>query len=241
MTLAYGIEEPDLVHDDRRGDEQERENHHLCRTPERPHEKGPDAEEGRPQVDEQDRLALRVATKEQAVVDVPGVGRGDGLVLAQTAHDGGSRVDDGDECHDDGDDEQRDREQARGAHERDGSQQQPEQHRTRIAHEDACRVEIVNEKRTGDGSGDGGEQCRLRLVQGHEHDEERDGRHAGNARGKAIKAVDEVDDVDEADEVYDRDGIGPKAEIDDGRGAWNLERVQDGARRGDDAGGQQLS
>ena len=52
---------------------------------------------------------------------------------------------------------------------------------------------------------------------------------------------DRVDDVDEADEVYDRDGIGPKAEIDDGRGAWNLERVQDGARRSDDAGGQQLS
>ena len=90
MTLAYGIEEPDLVHDDRRGDEQEREDHHLCRTPERPHEKGPDAEEGCPQVDEQDRLALRVAAQEQAMVDVPGVGRGDGLVLAQTAHDGGS-------------------------------------------------------------------------------------------------------------------------------------------------------
>ena len=86
------------------------------------------------------------------------------------------------------------------------AQQQAEQHRPGVAHEDACRVPVVHEEADGQPDRDDGEKRRARQQAARRTattqcvQQERGCTDAGHAGREPVEPVDQVDDVDEGDE-----------------------------------------
>ena len=123
----------------------------------------------------------------------------------------------------------------------DAREDKAEEHAARIAHEDACGVEIVVEEA----------DCRARESRCHHrhegnsllhrHEEDRDGGNGGHSCRKPVEPVDEVDRIRQPDNPEDRRGNSEPFKIDE-VAEWVGDKVDPHVKRNDEHGcGDDLS
>ena len=105
-----------------------------------------------------------------------------------------------------------------GERDADRGNDEAQEHRAGVTHDDRRRVEVVGEE--ADGGADGGRDDRQGRVDAVDRRQQAEGAKYGerHARGKAVEAVDQVDRVDDTDDPGDGDRQGERPEVDDGPG-----------------------
>ena len=138
----------------------------------------------------------------------------DRAMIARTPHDGKRRVENRQpECEDRHNEGNRRCTLDRTNH-GDTRKDKAEEHAPRVAHKDACGVEVVVEE------ADGRPRKRRRYHRHernallHRHEEDRDGSNRGDTCREAIKSVDQIDRIRQSHDPEDRRGNRKKFEID---------------------------
>ena len=194
----------------------------------------------RPRVQVEDGPALAEPDPVHAVMEVIGVGAVDGAAVLDPLGDDEAGVE---ERH--GEDDQRADERDQGvglerALDDHRAEQQAEQVRPAVAHEDRRRVEVVDEEAERRSGGDRGEHAGGVAAEVERDDRERDRRDRAHARREAVDPVGEVDDVHHGDEAEHGQRAAEVAEIDAPRNG-NVNVVAPRRRRDEDQRREQLA
>lgn len=164
---------------------------------------GASAEESRNAIDDDDGLAMAEAELLQPVVQVPFVRGENRFLLHPAPHDREERIR---QRHPDDEDrryERYDGDLLEPEH-RQHRERESEEKRSRVAHEDFRRMEVVVQESHHAAEQNGRQQDNRALAHQRGHDENRRDRDAGYPGGQPVQPVDQVDRVRDADDPDDR-------------------------------------